>query len=329
MKCFDPKLCYVNGSGKRILRHFSMASPVVIRAATQIFNCGTCGYCRRARALELACRCVLHASCYVSNCFLTLTYDESREGYHNRFQYEDIQKFKKRLRAHVWRKYGRKIEVFNVHEYGKNQKKHWHLIVFNYDFGDKSVHTIRNGLPLYTSESLEKLWSFGFCSIGDVSEASAMYQAQYVQKDVKNGNLKSIRKSHSKHAGIGKPFFLKHYRQILMNGFVPFSGKKVPLPRYFDKLAHKHYAHFFEPSLFFDNSERKARYRPFKNGEESREIALLYSEYLKVRDARIAEFSSQWEEVLERYVDGIKPDFIQAGKNWLHDLQNRNYLQEF
>lgn len=40
-------------------------------------------------------RCVLHASLYKENCFITLTYDESKDGYHNNKEYADIQKFKK------------------------------------------------------------------------------------------------------------------------------------------------------------------------------------------------------------------------------------------
>ena len=277
MKCSDPVLCYTDGKTRKY-RNWSLASEIIRRSHILVFDCGKCVFCRKNSARELAMRCVLHASCYEKNCFLTLTYDESLDGYHNEFNYSDVQKFKKRLRKKV----SHRIEIFNVHEYGKNGKKHWHLVVFGYDFDDKIVHTYKNSIPLYTSQELNKIWPYGFSSIGDVSEASAMYQAQYMEKDIINGNSNNKKKSHSKHSGIGKKFFLQNYKQILELGFIPFEGKKVPLPRYFEKLAHKHWAHFYDQSFFFDNDYRKKRYSPFKLGEQNKEIADLFISYEKV-----------------------------------------------
>lgn len=107
MKCADPVLCFTGKSG-RIYRHFSLASPIIKTAHQQVFNCGKCIFCRKKKAQELAIRCVLHASLYDQNCFLTLTYNESNQGYHNRFNYSDIQKFKKKLRRHCEYHYKKK-----------------------------------------------------------------------------------------------------------------------------------------------------------------------------------------------------------------------------
>lgn len=328
MKCADPVLCYIDGRGLKVYRNFSLASEITKRREhTQIFDCGKCIFCRKKRAYELACRCVLHSSLYEQNCFLTLTYDESKPGYHNNFEYSDIQKFKKRLRRHCEPK---KIEIFNVHEYGKNGKKHWHLIVFNHDFEDKTVHTLSNGIPLYTSSRLEQLWPFGFNTIGDVSTASAMYQAQYVEKDLKNGNRSTNKQSHSKHSGIGGPYFLKHYKQILSLGYVPIDGKKLPVPRYFQKLAHKHYCHFYQKDAFFDLSYRKALYRPFKLGLENKEIADLYIEYDKQKKSRLPELEAQWNQTIDDYLTTKEqPDFIKSGSNTLYDLQKKNKIERF
>ena len=108
--------------------------------------------------------------------------------------YKHIQDFKKRFRRFIDYKYKKKISIFNVHEYGKKGKKHWHLLVFGHDFKDKKRFKKKNGNWLYTSKRLEALWPFGHSSIGSVTEASAMYQAQYLEKDVKNGNEKSEKK---------------------------------------------------------------------------------------------------------------------------------------
>lgn len=330
MKCADPVLCYADAKGKRIFRNFSQATWIAKQTKHIVFDCGKCLFCRKKRAYDLASRCVLHSSLYKQNSFLTLTYDEKREGYHNNFDYSDIQKFKKRLRQHCWREHGKKIEIFNVHEYGKNGKKHWHLIVFNYDCSDKIKYTEKNGIPLYTSPTLERLWPWGYSTIGDVSEASAMYQSQYMEKDFKNGHNNTSKKSHSKHSGIGKPYFLKHYEQILTLGYIPFDGKKIPIPRYFQKLAHKHYCHYYQKDAFFDNQFRKALHRPFKIGEENIHIANLYKGFTKLKQFRIMEMEENWSQVMEKHLqDKEDPEFLKSAKNVFYDLKNKNNKERF
>lgn len=330
MKCIDPVLCYTNAKGVRAFRHFSLASPVFKRIHDQVFDCGKCIHCRKKRSTELASRCVLHASLYQQNCFLTLTYDEKKEGYNNEFSYRDIQTFKKRLRECVRRETKSTIEIFNVHEYGKNGKKHWHLIVFNWCPTDRKIFTYSNGLPLSTSESLQRLWPHGFSTIGDVSEASAMYQSQYMEKDFRNQNAANSKKSHSKHSGIGKPYFLKHYNQILRLGYIPFGDRKMPIPRYFQRLAHKHYSHFYETDNFFDTKQRKKLYTPFKIGEENKEIADLYIYYSNLKQEFIEELHNNWNLVISQHLTTkLDPDFIKSGQNTLHDLFNRFKQERF
>lgn len=327
MKCADPILVYSSEKGGRQFRHFSLSNDIYKSMAQQVFNCGKCLHCRKKRAYELASRCVLHGSLYKNNCFLTLTYDEKRKGYHNNFQYSDIQKFKKRLRRHCKEK---KIEIFNVHEYGKNGKKHWHLIVFNHDFADKTVYTVRNQISLYTSKTLGRLWPFGFNTIGDVTEASAMYQAQYMEKDFKHDYVTSLKKSHSKHSGIGRPYFYTHFKQILTLGFIPIGGRRMPVPRYFEKLAHKHASHFFEPGNFLDTAERKALYRPFKKEKPNREMAELYYQYIRSKQAKIEELEKEWDAViLQHLTTKDKPDFIKSAENALYDLRNKQQPEVF
>lgn len=295
-----------------------------------VFDCGKCIHCRKKRAYELASRCVLHASIYPRNCFLTLTYDEKKPEYHNNFHYKDIQDFKKRLRQHCNYHHGKKIDIFNVHEYGKNGKKHWHLILFNHDFDDKTLYTTRNSIPYYTSKTLEKLWPHGFNNVGNVTEASAMYQAQYMEKDFQHDYVTSSKKSHSKHSGLGRPYFQKHYKQLLMLGYIPFSGKKMPLPRYFEKLAHKHYSHFYETSNFFDNQYRKALYRPFKQGEENKEIADLFINYRTRKQEIILDLEKEWNSVMLQHLTTKEtPDFIKAASNTLYNLRNKTKRKEF
>lgn len=338
MKCGDPVLCYTAPGGKKFYRHFSLASWVIKMAHQQVYNCGKCLHCRKKKAFELAMRCVLHASLYKENCFLTLTYDEKKEGYHNTFHYPDIQEFKKKFRRYCEYHHGKKIDIFNVHEYGKNGKKHWHLIVFNHDFSNdiikkryvtKEIYTRKNGNPLFTSEKLNELWPAGFSTIGDVSEGSALYQAQYMEKDLKNGNYSNNKKSNSKHSGLGKPYFLKHYDQLLTLGFVPFGKKKCPIPRYFEKLGHKHYSYFFAPENFFDLPHRKALYRPFKNTDPDLQIALKFKTYMELKKTKVDQMITEWDEFISTLKYETEVDFIKSLNNNLYDLQKNIGSENF
>lgn len=335
MKCADPVLRYTTDSGKKIYRNFSLANYIVKKCHDKVFDCGKCLNCRRKKSFELARRCVLHASSYRANSFITLTYDHIDNP---DMEYDHIQKFKKKLRSYVYRTFGKRVEIFNVHEYGKGGRKHWHLIVFNHDFKkdvvkkkivEKKLYTIKNQNWIYTSEKLTELWKFGYHTIGDVSIASAMYQAQYMEKDFKNGNITNKRKSNSKHSGLGKPYFYQNYKQILRLGYIPIEGKKMPLPRYFEKLAHKHYCHYYDQEKFFDTPDRKPVYRPFKLGAENKEIADLFIDYKKLKDIKIEKLEKEWNEVISHYFEGKQPEFIQAGVNALYDLKNKTAQEIF
>lgn len=278
-------------------------------------------------------RCVLNASLYKQNSFITNTYDEGRDGYHNKFQYSDIQEFKRRLRRYCEYHFNKRIQVYNVHEYGKNGKKHWHLVVFNHDFSEdvlgkktvtRELFTIKGGNRLYTSPKLQELWPHGHHTIGEVTEASAMYQSQYMQKDFQYGHAGTNKKCHSKHSGIGRDYFLANYEQILKLGYIPFNGRKAKIPRYFERIAHKHYSHFYEPSNFHDTNQRKKLYTPFKDGQENRVMADLYKQYNSHKQKKIIELSEEWQEELEEYIfSKEKMTFQKSAENQLYDLKNR------
>lgn len=329
--CANPTLCYTNQqTGQRKFIEWRLASPLKKTLYNVPFNCGLCVFCRKKKSIELAVRCVLHASMHLHNCFITLTYDESQPDYHNNLQYRDIQLFKKNLSSYCVYNYDKKIKIFNVHEYGKNGKKHWHLVIFNHDFLDKTYNFTKNGIPHYKSDVLAQKWPHGLHDIGNVTEASAMYQSQYMEKDRKNGNLNNSKKSNSQHKGIGLPYFQKHYRQILSLGYIPFGEKKVPIPRYFQKIAHKHWSHFNEPSNFYDTDHRKKLYTPFKHGDENIDIANLYTYFKNNKDLKILELEDEWNKtVLTHLSTNAKPDFIIAAENYIYDQNNKNKLDNF
>ena len=71
-------------------------------------------------------------------------------------------------------------------EYGEDfSRPHFHACLFNCFFGDrKRIPGGASGSPLYRSDTLERLWPYGFSSIGDVTFESAAYVARYVMKKV-------------------------------------------------------------------------------------------------------------------------------------------------
>lgn len=343
MRCMDPQLAWFDAKGNKIFRNFSFVDPQFFPKRLNLLTCcRKCLHCRKKQSFELANRCVLHASLYKHNMFLTLTYDESKSDYHNKLQYEDIQKFKKKLRNEARASYSqiegrklkyyyfKKIEVFNVHEYGKNGKKHWHLIVFNHQFEDLKLFTTRNNIPVFKSERLSKLWGKGITEVGSVTEASAMYQAQYMEKDFKHNYAASNKKSHSKHSGLGRPYFLKHFNQLLLLGYIPINGSRMPIPRYFERIAERHYSHFYEPSNFIKGSNKEAKFRPFKKEQPNKQIADLWPGYRKQRDEKIKDLEKEWDDVISRYISTSEsPDFVKAGENALYDLKRKSQKEAF
>lgn len=98
----------------------------------------------------------------------------------------------------------------------------------------------------------------------------------------------------------------------------------MPIPRYFQKLAHKHWSHFYEQKNFFDWPDRKRLYRPFKNGEENQEIADLYAQFRETKQVYIQELEEEWCKVVSQYLTTKEtPDFIKSFENKKHDLRNK------
>ncbi|WP_370860083.1 rolling circle replication-associated protein [Phascolarctobacterium faecium] len=203
--------------------------------------CGQCVGCRLERSRQWAMRCVHEASLYDDNCFITLTFDDEHIARDGSLHLEDFQKFMKRLR----KKFGEGIRFFHCGEYGTlNQRPHHHSILFNFDFPDKELWSVRDNVKLYRSSSLERLWPYGFSTIGDVSFESAAYVARYCLKKVTG----SVAESHyqgrkpeyttmSRRPGIGREWFLKYKNDIFPNDKCVIRGNLVCRPpRYYDKI---------------------------------------------------------------------------------------------
>lgn len=179
--------CYSPLQGYRGTFQSSGSSVVCFKPSSSAYMpigipCGQCIGCRLDFSRQWAVRCVHEASLYDENCFITCTYrpeDLPVDGSLVKWHFQD---FMKRLRKYYT---GRRIRFYMCGEYGERlSRPHYHACLFNVDFVDKVVVGEDDGYVLYSSQILEDIWGFGFCSVCDVTFESAAYCARYVCKKV-------------------------------------------------------------------------------------------------------------------------------------------------
>ena len=143
MPCFHPLTGYLardaNASGKRSIV-FDPKLALGVDVKRQV-PCGRCIGCRLERSRQWAMRCVHEASLYKNNCFITLTFNDYYLPKDGSLHVEHFQKFMKRLR----KRFGSGVRYFQCGEYGELLRRpHYHACLFNFDFPDRVLWSIRN-----------------------------------------------------------------------------------------------------------------------------------------------------------------------------------------
>ena len=285
MPCYKPTKCYKlhnqkTANGKAVI---SFKRPVWCEPFEEMqVPCGGCVGCRINHSRTWALRCYHEASLYDSNCFITLTFRDDCLDPEGSLRKPDFQKFMKRLRKEFP---GRNIRYYHCGEYGSElQRPHHHACLFNFDFPDKTLWTIRDNTRLYRSRTLERLWPFGFCTIGEVTFQSAAYVARYIHKkitgksakdhyikvDPESGEIFKIQPEYttmSRRPGIGKGWFDKHGHDCFPKDFLTIEGKKFKPPSYYDRLYGEQ-----EPEKMDEIKERRRQYAK-QNGLTSKQLA--------------------------------------------------------
>lgn len=250
--------------------------------------CGQCIGCRLERSRQWAVRCVHEAQLHEANSFITLTYDDHNLPDNRSIDLSQWQRFMKRLRKHFcatrrvnpetgrMRTYydkSKAVRFFACGEYGelcsqcglsrpvckckdwlpKLGRPHYHAILFNLDFADKELFQVRKGVRLYTSETLQKLWPFGFSSVGDVTFESAAYVARYVMKkitgpaaaeyyefiDPSTGEVHDRQPEWvvmSRRPGIAADWLKQFQGDVYPSDFLTLRGQKMRPPRFYDRV---------------------------------------------------------------------------------------------
>lgn len=162
-------------------------------------------------------------------CFITLTYKDTNGSLVPR----DLQLFIKRLRKSIAPE---KLRFFACGEYGsKGLRPHYHLILFGYV--PKDLYFLKytsKKQKIYSSSSLEAIWSHGFVSVGDVNQYSAKYSAKYMQKlqKIPNDFVPPFTRMSTK-PGLGLNYFIDNKEKFLETDKIFFNGKYQHIPRYF------------------------------------------------------------------------------------------------
>jgi len=202
--------------------------------------CGQCIHCRLEKSRQWAMRCVHEASLHSKNCFITLTYNDENKPQNNSLDLSTFQGFMKRLR----KRYGHGIRYFHCGEYGETLgRPHYHALLFNFDFPDKTLWSTNSEFPLYTSESLSELWNLGFSTIGDLTFESAAYCARYVTKKITGDLAKDHYQGRkpeyctmSRRKGIGYGWIEKYRNDVYPFDEVIIRGKKMKPAKAYDRF---------------------------------------------------------------------------------------------
>lgn len=155
---------------------------------------------------------------------------------------KDITLFIKRLRKHLGES---KISFLQCGEYGEqNKRPHHHAAIFGYEFKDKKPLFTRGEYTVYTSDTLDRIWSHGQCSIGALNFESAAYIARYITKKITGEAAKEHYgkrlpefQTMSRRPAIGKTWWDKYKKDVTnYDTMVIRPGMIQRPPKYFDRL---------------------------------------------------------------------------------------------
>ena len=280
MACYKPLTAYLSGfninnaTGKAYRRVSFKETDECNRTIS--LPCGQCTGCRLERSRQWATRCINESQLHKHNCFITLTYDNEHVPKDGSLNHRDFQLFLKRFRKanpHI------RIRYYMAGEYGSNfGRPHFHACIFGYDFHDKELYKrTAAGSLLYRSQELEKLWPFGYSTVGDVTFESAAYVARYIMQkqtgdvdpnhysycDLQTGELIKLLPEYNRMSlkpGIGADWYKKYKTDVYPHDYVEIRGKLCRPPKYYDALYARDNPYEYDELLY--KRELQAKLNP-------------------------------------------------------------------
>jgi len=260
--------------------------------------CGRCILCKRSQALDWSIR-LKHELGYYGrrSMFLTLTYDEFHLP-HRPFSgkliptlnIEHMTLFFKRLRKRYSNPdnltYVERIKYFYCGEYGgETNRPHYHSIIFGLDRNVLKPYIVRYkaGEPVWTSDILNKIWSYGEVTIGTVTQRSIAYVTGYVIDKILDKREHIVKPFRHMSQGIGKAWALNNRNRLLQDMCLHVDGKEVTVPRYYSKLLDLDFEEISVRNLL----ERELKLKGYKisNDLSERDLLDLIENDAKQREA--------------------------------------------
>ena len=245
MTCYAPLKGYLSRerstSGKRQVV-FSPSAGYVDRKVE--VACGSCRGCRADHAKQWQLRCIHEASLHERNSFLTLTYNDENLPVGGTLRHSDFQKFMKRLRKYIA---PQRVSYYMVGEYGgRIGRPHYHCLLFGYDFDDKKIAQRKKSYTVYRSDTLGKIWTNGFNTVGEVNAKTAGYCTKYMVDKYTNKDPEEVKKYYggrmppyakmSTRPPIGKEWIRRYGAESYTFDSVIHNGKECPIPRGYDRF---------------------------------------------------------------------------------------------
>lgn len=205
----------------------------------------------------------MEAKSHERSCFVTLTYSPESLPESGSLVKEHWQKFAKRLRKALG-----PFRFLHCGEYGEQSfRPHYHALIFGHDFGHDRVMveaSRSSRFPLYRSATLERIWGLGMAPIGAVSWETAAYVARYCVKKLSGPASDAVRRridlatgeeylvapeymTMSRRPGLGAAWYRRWKEDCYPSDFVVQDGRKLPVPRYFDRLCEREAPEVLEP----------------------------------------------------------------------------------
>lgn len=253
--------------------------------------CGRCIGCRLERSRQWAVRIMHESQMYDFNCFITLTFDDEhllKECPTGSLSKRHVQLFMKRLRQST----EREVRFFACGEYGENfERPHYHFCLFNYNFLDKELHSIKNDNRYYCSNFLSKLWPFGFNIISDLTFDSAAYVARYCTKKITGDKAEEHYRGRqpefalmSRKPGIGYRWLEKYGKtDVWTHDEVVIDGHKCKPPRFYDKKLEA-----LDPVKFASFKEKRRELAKQRESEHSHDRLKVKEKCVSARFKRLA-----------------------------------------
>lgn len=250
MRCTRPIFRFPDGSfafTEHVAAIRASSAGITLDAVLRI-PCGRCVACLKNRARSWTARFLMEYKTRGSvGSFITLTYsDENLPRMELSFRSDrqdpadgelcsvpileksDLQKFFKRAR-----RAGLQFSYLACGEYGsKGNRPHFHACLAGAAFDD-----VKRG----QSATLQKLWPYGFSSVGSVEPASVAYVAGYVLKRAavptwRNDPRPPEFQLMSRRPALGRQYLLDRLDSISRTGKVSTAAGTIPAPRYFSRL---------------------------------------------------------------------------------------------